>query len=145
MLHSWVSSSLVVLSLSVSGSALAVERNAQGDVISAEAAAVQRAQAKKLIKAAKVDGLLAESLWQLNFDWGCTGFALLGTVTVHPDNTYEDSFGSFGTWVRDKKNVTFTYANGTVYSGVLSDGNQHAAGTMISFAGHTGCWTSDRQ
>lgn len=139
---------IAVASLSASASALAVDRSINGDPISAEAAAVQRAQVKKFVKAARVDGLFGDSTWQLNFDWGCLSTPSSAITYVKPDYTFTVQDYS-GTWAKDKKTIVFTFApvepyGSTVYSGLLSQDNQHASGTMVSYLGGTGCWTADR-
>lgn len=131
--------------LSLSTGAFAAQRTMSGALVSDEQAQQHQAQVKKIIKAAKLKGLLAESEWQMNYDWGCDGSPGTEVIYVHPDHTYDTSEGPDGTWTKTGKNVVFTFKDyPTVYTGVLSTNNQHAEGTMVYDSSVSGCWTADR-
>jgi len=77
--------------------------------------------------------------WVLNYDWGCTGTMNSIGITFNSEHTFILTDGSPGTWSLEGTDLTFTFDNGTVYSGQYS--RKEISGTMIDTSNETGCWT----
>lgn len=76
--------------------------------------------------------------WELLYDWGCDGTVSSTMWYFYSDGTFEDGFGSYGTYNLDGDQLTATYSNGTKYYGTVA-GN-YMSGTMVGYTGSTGCW-----
>lgn len=144
-----LAAALLSASLTCAVSAQAANLSPNGQSQTAEQAAAQKSTSKRLIKDAKQNGIFGVSRWQLNYDWNCTGLSGVWILDVDGNAmTYSDAeTGEVeGSWVRDKKAVTFTFYEypNTAYAGTLSQDNQSAQGTMSNKAGSSGCWTASR-
>jgi hypothetical protein len=75
--------------------------------------------------------------WIVYYDWGCVGAPGSGAFTFYSDHTFTYYIYT-GTWTQTDNQVTWTFPNGTQYSGYIA-GNK-MAGTMNV----PGCWEADR-
>jgi hypothetical protein len=75
--------------------------------------------------------------WIVYYDWGCVGAPGSGAFTFYSDHTFTYYIYT-GTWTQTDNQVTWTFPNGTQYSGHIA-GNK-MAGTMNV----PGCWEADR-
>lgn len=82
--------------------------------------------------------------WTKYFDWACDG-TQGGSVedTFNADHTWTNS-NFHGTWSLSGNQVTQIYSGGTTYTGTVNAACSYMNGTMLSYAGSTGCWESFR-
>jgi len=82
--------------------------------------------------------------WKRTFDWSCDGSVGITTDTIRADFTWFSSGGFSGTWTLEGDNFTYNYPGGTSYRGKVNSTSSSMSGTMTSYTGSTGCWSSIR-
>jgi hypothetical protein len=87
-------------------------------------------------------GLISQGVWNLIFDWGCTGSPGNTLLTLNSDFTFTTDDGGSGTWSQTENMVGWTYTNGTHYTGYIA--GTVMAGTMQLTDGFPGCWEAIR-
>ena len=83
-------------------------------------------------------------LWELWYDWGCTGVPSWTTIQFFGDGTFLTGDANDGTWTQDGCDVDWVYWNGTHYWGVMDDNGLHMEGDMWAAFPGDGCWSTDR-
>jgi hypothetical protein len=83
--------------------------------------------------------------WSMTFTWQYESpYTVTLTFTGEKKSgTMVSSSGATANYTVDGKNVTWTYSNGTVYSGTFTD-KDAMNGTMRTTAGDTGTWLATR-
>lgn len=87
-------------------------------------------------------GLNSQGVWNLIFDWGCTGSPGNTLLTLNPDFTFTTNDDGSGTWSQTENIVDWTYTNGTYYYGYIAGATM--AGKMQQTSGFPGCWEAVR-
>lgn len=80
--------------------------------------------------------------WNLAYDWDGAGSTGSITIQYYADHTFTTSEGTTGTWSHTGNQFTRVYLSGTIYSGTVNAACDYMSGTMTSYSGSTGCWTS---